>query len=166
MQVLLKLVKEASQEALKHLDDVINKMDEESKKYQDNLSRMRTETEFNELVMECGSEADVIQAAMNVMPYASNKSPQACLVNVVNQKQDLTWDKSDTLSFSHIKAHGGNLTLKEWKDYADMYLGRVNLHQKKLTLSLNQANDASNLIKCFRKIGLMVHSYRKTYKTK
>lgn len=150
---------------MRHLDDVIDKMEEESKKYQDNLSRMRTETEYNELVMECGSESDVMQAAMNVIPYASNKSPQACLVNVVSQSQELVWTTNDTIPFSQLKAHNNaSFTIKEWKDYADGYLGRVNLQKNKLTLSLTQANDASNLIKCFRKIGLLVAGYRKNYK--
>ena len=164
LQILLKIVREAAQDALKHLDDVIDKMEEESKKYQDNLSRMQTETEYNELVIECGSEADVMQAAMNVMPYASCKSPQACLVNVVSQRQELVWTKSDTLPLGQVKARGNVITLKEWKDYADAYLGRVNLHRNKLTLSLSQANDASNLTKCFRKIGLLVDGYRKNYR--
>lgn len=164
LQILMKIVREAAQDALKHLDDVIDKMEEESKKYQDNLSRMQTETEYNELVIECGSEADVMQAAMNVMPYASCKSPQACLVNVVSQRQELVWTKSDTLPLGQVKARGNVITLKEWKDYADAYLGRVNLQRNKLTLSLSQANDASNLTKCFRKIGLLVDSYRKNYR--
>jgi hypothetical protein len=54
-------VQEATEQALKQLDDVLNALEEEARMYQDNLSRMKSETEYNELVIECGGEADVMQ---------------------------------------------------------------------------------------------------------
>ena len=153
---------DAAKDAQKSLDDTISKMEEESKRFQDNLSRMKSETEYNELVLESGCEADVMQAAMNVVPYCSSKSPQACLVNIVNLKQEITWEHQDVL---HVgKDNVSTFALKDWRSFADEFLGRVSLQKNKLTLSLNQVGEESNLLKCFRKIGLLVDAFRKNYK--
>lgn len=208
-KILAKVVADAAEAALKHLDDVINNLEEESRMYEDNLSRMKSETEYNELVIECGSESDVMQAAINVMPYANSKSRQACLVEVMSRKLELIWEKSDQMT--HPAAHGAGgdqsvskevrsqqppthlsppplaalqpsapspkthftfqhhedptvFGLKEFRAFADAFLGRVNLKKTKLTLSLTQHSEDSILHKCFRKIKLLVDAYKQTYR--
>ncbi|KAL8579563.1 hypothetical protein ACOMHN_025516 [Nucella lapillus] len=173
-KTLLKLVHEAAKEAQDNLNDTLAQMEEESRRYQDNLSRIHSETEYNEMVIESGCEADVMQAAMNMLPYANTQSPESCLINIISLKQDLVWDHKDTAAFhQHHSANSGDhnggkephvYSLKDWKHFADQYLGRVSLHKNKLTLSLSQAGEESNLVKCFRKIGLLVDSYKKNYK--
>ncbi|KAK7107997.1 E3 ubiquitin-protein ligase TRIM56-like [Littorina saxatilis] len=165
-KVLLKVVQCATQAALQHLEDFFQKMEDDARKYKDNLARMCSEVEFNELVIESGCEADVMQAAINVMAYTNNKSPQACLVSIPSHKQELVWEKEDVAPFikEGSSATTATMTLQNVKDFADAYMGRVNVTSTKMTLSHTQVAERTSLTKGFRKIGLLVDAYQKNYK--